>query len=55
MLFRSRAGVCLFFTANEGLSILENLGLMGVPYPGFLRDMLEAMRKKNDDDVEGEG
>ena len=50
-----RAGVCLFFTANEGLSILENLGLMGVPYPGFLRDMLEAMRKKNDDDVEGEG
>ena len=43
-----RAGVCLFFTANEGLSILENLGLMGVPYPEFFRDMLEAMRKKND-------
>lgn len=43
-----RAGVCLFFTANEGLSILENLGLMGVPYPAFLRDMLEAMHKQND-------
>ncbi len=48
-----RAGVCLFFTANEGLSILENLGLMGVPYPRFLRDMLEALRK-NDDDGEDE-
>ena len=43
-----RAGVCLFFTANEGLSILENLGLMGVPYPEFLRDMLEAMHKQGD-------
>lgn len=48
-----RTGVCLFFTANEGLSILENLGLMGVPYPRFLRDMLEAMRKKNDDGEDG--
>lgn len=47
-----RAGVCLFFTANEGLSILENLGLMGVPYPRFLRDMLEAMRKTNDEGEE---
>lgn len=43
-----RSGVCLFFTANEGLSILENLGLMGVPYPQFLRDMLEAMRRQSD-------
>lgn len=48
-----RAGVCLFFTANEGLSILENLGLMGVPYPQFLRDMLEAMRKQSDEEGEG--
>ena len=48
-----RAGVCLFFTANEGLSILENLGLMGVPYPRFLREMLEAMRKQSDEEGEG--
>ena len=48
-----RAGVCLFFTANEGLSILENLGLMGVPYPRFLREMLEAMRKRSDEEGEG--
>ena len=41
-----RPAVCCFFTANEGLSILENLGLMGVPYPRFLRDMLESLREK---------
>ena len=50
-----RAGVCLFFTANEGLSILENLGLMGVPYPQFLRNMLEAMRKQSDEGETEEG
>lgn len=49
-----RAGVCLFFTANEGLSVLENLGLMGVPYPRFLRDMLEALRRKSDEGEDGQ-
>ncbi|HWS42098.1 MAG TPA: phage holin family protein [Pseudoflavonifractor sp.] len=43
-----RTAVCLFFIANEGLSIIENLGLMGVPLPGFLKKMLEAMRDKAD-------
>lgn len=36
------------FHCNEGLSITENLGLMGVPMPGFLKNMLEAMRDKSD-------
>lgn len=43
-----RTAVCFFFIANEGLSILENLGLMGVPYPAFLKNMLQALREKND-------
>ena len=43
-----RGAVCFFFIANEGLSILENLGRMGVPYPAFLRDMLEALRRENE-------
>lgn len=43
-----RPAVCLFFAANEGLSVLENLGLMGVPYPDFLKNMLEALREKSD-------
>ena len=42
-----RVAVCLFFIANEGLSILENLGLMGVPLPPFLKNMLEAMKEKS--------
>lgn len=47
----SRTAVILFFTANEGLSILENLGLMGVPYPAFLRDALEVLREKGESDA----
>lgn len=47
-----RPAVCCFFISNEGLSVLENLGLMGVPYPAFLRDMLEALRKKGGDGPE---
>lgn len=42
-----RTAVCLFFIANEALSILENLGLMGVPLPAFLKNMLEAMKDKS--------
>ena len=41
------AGI-LFFVGNEGLSLLENLGLMGVPYPSFLQRALEALRSKGD-------
>lgn len=43
-----RPTMCLFFIANEGLSITENLGLMGIPMPGYLRNMLEAMKDKAD-------
>lgn len=43
-----RTAVCLFFTGNEGLSLLENLGLMGVPFPAFLRGALEALQTQGD-------
>lgn len=43
-----RTAVCFFFVANEALSILENLGLMGVPYPAFLKNMLQALKEKSD-------
>lgn len=39
-----RVMVILFFSGNEGISLLENLGLMGVPFPEFLVRMLEALR-----------
>lgn len=43
-----RTAVCIFFIGNEGLSLLENVGLMGVPYPTFLKNMLEALREQGD-------
>lgn len=43
-----RTAVCLFFIANEALSVLENVGLMGVPYPAFLKKMLEVLKNKSE-------
>lgn len=42
----------LFFIGNEGISFLENLGLMGVPFPEFLKKALEALQEKGNS---GEG
>lgn len=47
-----RTAVILFFIANEGLSILENGGLMGIPYPKFLRAALELLRDSSDNGKE---
>lgn len=49
-----RTMVVLFFVGNEGLSLLENLGLMGVRYPEALRRALEAMQQKGDRGGDGE-
>ena len=43
-----RTATILFFTANDGLSVLENLGVMGVPFPKFIQDGFAAMKKKAD-------
>lgn len=37
-----------FYIANEGLSILENLALAGIPFPTGFKNMLEQLREKND-------
>ena len=44
-----RSAVLLFFIGNEGLSLLENIGLMGVEYPAFLKNMLQALHDKGND------
>lgn len=49
----ARTAVVLFFVGNEGISLLENLGLMGVPFPAFLRRALEAFRDQGDKGEEG--
>jgi len=41
-----RTAVICFFIANEGLSILENAGSMGVPLPKKLIGMLEQLKNK---------
>lgn len=40
--------VVFTFVANEGLSLLENVGLMGIPLPPKLKDALEALKGKAD-------
>ena len=37
-----------YYIANEGLSVLENADLMGVPFPAFVREKLEIMRDEGD-------
>ena len=43
-----RAAVILFYIGNEGLSLLENLCIMGVPHPKFLEDVLQVLKDKGD-------
>lgn len=43
-----RSATIFFFLGNEGLSVIENLALMGVPYPEFVKKALEAIKEKGD-------
>lgn len=42
----------MYYIANEGISILENTSLMGVPYPAFILNALDVIKEKSD---KGEG
>lgn len=46
-----RTLVAYFYIANEGISLLENVGNIGIPIPNKLRNALEQLNK---DDEEGE-
>ncbi|WP_159450374.1 phage holin family protein [Clostridium merdae] len=41
-----RTAVILFFVANEGFSIIENFGIMGVPMPEQVKDAFAAIKSK---------
>lgn len=43
-----RTAVILFFIANEGFSIIENLGIMGVPMPETMKDAFAAIKKQSE-------
>lgn len=43
-----RGLVCGYYVATEGLSIVENLGLIGLPVPSFLAHALARLRSESD-------
>ena len=45
-----RTLVIYFFVANDGISIVENIGKMGVPLPKKLTEVLEQLRSKGDEE-----
>ena len=47
--FLLRTITIYFLVANDGLSILENVGECGVEYPNFLKNFLKQLRTKADE------
>lgn len=45
-----RTAIVLFFCGNEGLSIVENLGIMGLPLPDFVKTKFEQLKAKGNPD-----
>ncbi len=43
----------IFYIANEGISILENAGKLGVPYPEKLKNVLVQLKKSTEDKSDG--
>lgn len=43
-----RTLVCYFFIANEGISILENIGKCGIPLPKALIEKLNQLKDYNE-------
>lgn len=44
-----RTATIFFYLANEGLSILENAGKLGIPLPSALVAALEQLKDKSED------
>lgn len=45
-----QSAAVFFYIANEGMSILENCALLGVPVPDTLRNALEVLKSKSEKD-----
>lgn len=43
-----RDAACWFYIANEGISILENVGLAGAPYPEKLKQLLGQKQQEGE-------
>jgi toxin secretion/phage lysis holin len=45
-----RTAVIFFYLSNEGISILENVALIGLPVPQKLKDVLAQLNSKTEED-----
>ncbi|MCL8204186.1 phage holin family protein [Ligilactobacillus agilis] len=43
-----RTATICFYISNEGISLLENAGQLGLPFPKKLKDVLEQLQNNND-------
>lgn len=43
-----RTTVIFFYLSNEGISILENAALIGIPIPKKMKDVLEQLKENED-------
>jgi toxin secretion/phage lysis holin len=44
-----------FYLSREGVSVVENLGQLGVPLPSFIKGFLEQLREKGGGQDDGGG
>ena len=44
-----RTAVIFFYLSNEGISIVENAAIIGLPVPQKLKDVLEQIRDKEEE------
>lgn len=44
-----RTAVVFFYISNEGVSLLENAGRLGVKYPQKLKDVLAQLHNKSEE------
>lgn len=49
-----RTAVIFFYLSNEGVSILENAGRLGLPIPKKLRQILEQLKDEDSDELTDE-
>ena len=45
-----RTAIILFYSSNEGISILENATRMGLPIPKKIKSVLEQLKKDSEED-----
>ena len=45
-----RTAVIFFYCSNEGVSMLENAGHLGLPIPAKLKDILEQLHDRTEDE-----